>query len=43
VFAFFAPKDATIVTTNIRDHRPLAAALGKTALSPKEILAEKSK
>ena len=31
VFAFLAPEDSTILTTNLRDHQPLAAALGKTA------------
>jgi hypothetical protein len=30
-FCLFAPLDSTVVTTNIRDHRPLAASLGKTA------------
>jgi len=39
VFAFFAPNTSAILTTNIRDHRPLAAAVGKTAISPKEVLA----
>ena len=34
VFAIFAPHDATILTTNIRDHEPLAQALGKKAKSP---------
>lgn len=31
VFAFCAPQDAVILTTNISDHKPLAEALGKTA------------
>jgi hypothetical protein len=34
VFAFFAPNDATILTTNIRDHGPLSEALGKKAELP---------
>lgn len=34
VFAFFCPKDAVILTTNLRDHQPLAASLGKKAEKP---------
>ena len=34
VFAFFAPADATILTTNLRDHQPLAEALGKSVAAP---------
>lgn len=34
VFAFFAPSDAIILTTNVADHGPLAAALGKRVESP---------
>ena len=34
IFAFFAPKDSTILTTNTRDHAPLAAVLGKQVASP---------
>lgn len=34
VFAFFAPADTDILTTNAKDHRPLAAALGKTVSTP---------
>ncbi len=34
IFAFFAPADAAILTTNERDHRPLAAALGKSVDTP---------
>jgi hypothetical protein len=34
VFAFFAPADAEILTTNLKDHLPLAEALGKSAASP---------
>jgi hypothetical protein len=33
-FALFAPMDADILTTNVKDHVPLAAALGKTAVAP---------
>ncbi len=34
VFAFFAPQDSVILTTNLRDHEPLAKALGKQAQEP---------
>jgi hypothetical protein len=34
VFAFFAPKDSVILTTNNRDLAPLAASLGKTVATP---------
>jgi hypothetical protein len=34
IFAFFAPTDADILTTNVRDHQPLAAAIGKTVDKP---------
>lgn len=34
VFAFFAPNDAVILTTNVSDHAPLAQALGKIVESP---------
>ncbi len=34
VFAFLAPDDSTILTTNLKDHVPLAEALGKKAESP---------
>ena len=33
-FAFFAPDGSEILTTNIKDHAPLANALGKTAAAP---------
>lgn len=33
-FAFFCPKDAVVLTTNIRDHKPLAEAVGKAAEQP---------
>jgi hypothetical protein len=36
VFAFFCPDAATILTTNTKDLRPLADALGKKAQSPIE-------
>jgi hypothetical protein len=39
VFAFFCPDDAVILTTNIRDHKPLAEALGKKAQTPAEAIA----
>jgi hypothetical protein len=34
LFAFFCPTNATILTTNLRDHEPLAKAIGKTAEKP---------
>lgn len=34
VFAFFAPKDSVILTTNVADHLPLAGALGKAVEAP---------
>ena len=34
VFAFFAPSDTVILTTNVKDHEPLAAALGKAVEPP---------
>jgi hypothetical protein len=34
VFALLAPADAEILTTNLKDHEPLAAALGKSAARP---------
>jgi hypothetical protein len=37
IFAFFAPPSADILTTNVRDHRVLASAVGKTAVSPAEL------
>lgn len=34
VFAFFCPDDAIILTTNVKDHKPLAEAIGKSAVQP---------
>lgn len=34
IFAFFCPASAVILTTNLRDHVPLAKAIGKTAEKP---------
>jgi hypothetical protein len=34
VFAFLAPSDSVILTTNQKDHAPLAQALGKTTQGP---------
>jgi hypothetical protein len=34
IFAFFAPSGAVILTTNVRHHSPLAAALGKQVQTP---------
>jgi hypothetical protein len=34
IFAFFCPMNAVILTTNLRDHESLAAAVGKSAESP---------
>jgi len=33
-FAFFCPRDSVILTTNTRDHSPLASGLGKTVEKP---------
>lgn len=38
VFALLAPKDSVILTTNIKDHKTLAQALDKEAVSPDELL-----
>lgn len=38
VFALLAPDDAYVLTTNVKDHRPLADALGKQVCSPSEVL-----
>jgi hypothetical protein len=40
VFALFCPENADILTTNIKDHKPLANALGKTAISPEQVLSQ---
>jgi hypothetical protein len=34
IFAFFCPETAIVLTTNLRDHEPLAKALGKKAEKP---------
>jgi hypothetical protein len=34
VFAFFAPPDCVVLTTNLKDLGPLAKAIGKTAVCP---------
>jgi hypothetical protein len=34
IFAFFCPRTAVVLTTNLRDHEPLAKAVGKTAEGP---------
>lgn len=34
VFAFFAPDDATIISTNLKDHEALAGAIGKKVEGP---------
>lgn len=38
VFAFYCPSESTILTTNVKDHRALAEALGKGAIRPEEVL-----
>ena len=38
IFAFFCPKNAVILTTNIRDHKPLAEAIGKNAETPQDVI-----
>lgn len=34
IYAIFAPQDSIILTTNIKDHKPLASALGKEVENP---------
>ena len=34
IFAFFAPPDAVILTTNVRDHKLIAEAIGKNVQEP---------
>ena len=34
IFAFFCPRTAVVLTTNLRDHQPLANSIGKRAESP---------
>jgi hypothetical protein len=34
IFAFFCPNNAVVLTTNLRDHEPLAKAIGKKAEKP---------
>jgi hypothetical protein len=34
IFAFFCPTNAVILTTNLRDHEPLAKSIGKRAEKP---------
>jgi len=41
IFAFLASSDTEILSTNIRDHGPLAESLGKTAITPKQVVAER--
>jgi hypothetical protein len=38
VFAFYCPSESTILTTNVKDHRALAEAMGKGAVKPEEVL-----
>lgn len=38
IFALFCPKDSEILTTNIKDHEPLAKALKKTAITPELVI-----
>ncbi|HEY1731608.1 MAG TPA: hypothetical protein VGG15_07655, partial [Terriglobales bacterium] len=37
IFAFFCPAEAEIATTNLRDLKPLAQAMGKAARAPKRL------
>jgi hypothetical protein len=34
IFAFFCPPNAVVLTTNLRDHEPLAKSIGKMAEKP---------
>jgi len=36
IFAFFCPKTAVVLTTNLKDHEPLARAIGKRAEGTQE-------
>lgn len=38
IFAFYCPSESTILTTNVKDHKALAEALGKSAVKPEDIL-----
>jgi len=38
VFAFYCPSGSTILTTNVKDHRALADAPGKGAVTPEEVV-----
>lgn len=40
-FAFLAPSNTVILSTNIRDHGPLAQAIGKKAITPQQVIAER--
>lgn len=37
-FSLSCPNDSFILTTNIKDHKPLASSLNKTAKTPEEVL-----
>ena len=37
-FAFFAPEDSVVLTTNSKDHEPLCAALGKRVETPQGVV-----
>lgn len=37
-FCIFCPRESKILTTNIKDHQPLADILGKVAISPQAII-----
>jgi len=41
IFAFLASSETEILSTNIRDHGPLAESLGKTAITPQQVVAER--
>ena len=41
IFVFLAPPDTVILSTNIRDHGPLAEAIGKIAVCPEQVVAER--
>ena len=39
-FAILCPDNGVVLTTNVTDHKPLAQAIGRRALSPQEVIDE---
>ncbi|MCP4201222.1 MAG: hypothetical protein GY769_04735 [bacterium] len=42
IFALYCPEGAEILTTNVKDHRPLAEAVNRRVVSPREVLGQDS-